>query len=340
MDRILIVRTDRIGDVVLSLPVVSAVRSQFPDCEIGMLVQPAVVPLVIDHPGLNEVITDAESDKRFTGFFRFIQKIRKGGWDTVLLLHPTFRLAMALAFAGIPIRVGTAFRLYSLLFNRRVREHRKTSHRHEAEFNLSLACMIGVQNLSVEFNLPVQKNAEWSVHKWFEEIGISDKHPKIVLHAGSRGSARDWPADRFAQLADELIRKNEAVVLFTGADEERNLIESLVQNVTDPIYNLAGKFSLKELIAFLNQVDLFISNSTGPLHIAAALNTSVLGLYPNLRPASVRRWGPWGQIENCIVAHHAECVTCSARRCELDQCMQSISVEEVWQKANQILQSK
>ena len=123
----------------------------------------------------------------------------------------------------------------------------------------------------------------------------------------------------------------------------RMCCEDQVNRILPDIFcnrNLAGKFSLKKLLAFLNEVDLFVSNSTGPLHIAGALDTNVLGLYPNLRPASVRRWVPWDQIENCIVAHHPECVKCSLKQCELNQCMNSISVEEVWQKANQILKSE
>jgi heptosyltransferase-3 len=338
--RILIIRTDRIGDVALSLPVITALRRQFPDCEIGMLVQPEIVPVVEDHPDLTEVLTDGECETGAGGFFRLVRKIRLGNWNTALLLHPTFRLAASLAFAGIPIRVGTAYRFYSFLFNRRVREHRKTGHRHEAEFNLSLARLIGVENHPIAFNLPVRPEAKQSVARWLEKQGVPNRHPRVVLHPGSRGSARDWPAGRFAELADRLIQKNGAVVFMTGTREEESLIRSLIVKTHGTVHNLAGQFSLKELIAFLGQTDLYISNSTGPLHLAAALGTKVLGLYPNLRPASVRRWGPWAQSENCITAHYPECVRCSPKKCGHIQCMESISVEEVWQKADQIIKSR
>ncbi|NQT23930.1 lipopolysaccharide heptosyltransferase II [candidate division KSB1 bacterium] len=337
--QILIVRTDRIGDVVLSLPVVTAVHRQFPDSVIGMLVQPVIAPLVEDHPDLDEVLTDGDTETGAGGFFRLVRKLRQGNWDTVLLLHPTFRLAAALCFAGIPVRVGTAYRLYSFLLNRRLREHRKTSHRHEAEFNLSLAQLIGVEDHPVTFDLTVHPDVKQKIVQWFKTNGLEDQHPRVVLHPGSRGSARDWPADRFTQLTDQLIQKNKAVVFMTGTQEDEVLIRSLIEKTEGTVHNLAGQFTLKELIAFLDQVDLFISNSTGPLHIAAALGTNVLGLYPNLRPASVRRWGPWAQSENCIVTHHTECVRCTPKQCDCAQCMESISVEEVWQKANQILRS-
>lgn len=336
---ILVVRTDRIGDVVLSLPVVTALRRRFPDCTLAMLVQPEIVPLVAHHPDLNQVLTDGDAEAGVAGFFRLIRKLHEDTWDMVLLLHPTFRLAAALTLAGIPVRAGTAYRFYSFLLNRRLREHRKTGHRHEAEFNLSLARMMGVGDYPVRFNLSIDPEAERAVSQWFIEHEIDSVRPKVVLHPGSRGSARDWPAERFVQLADQLIRENRAEVFMTGTKEEGRLIRSLTEMSSGRIHNLSGRLTLKELVAFLDRIDLFISNSTGPLHIAAALGTRVIGLYPNLRPASVCRWGPWAQSDHCLVANHSECIRCKPEQCGNQQCMTSISVEDVWQKANQILES-
>ena len=139
MDRILVVRTDCIGDVVLSLPVVTALRRAYPGAYLAMLVHPGIRGIVEHHPDLDGVLWDGAGETGFRGFFRLLGEIRRGKFDVALLLHPTLRLAVVLALAGIPVRVGTGYRFYAFLFNRRVWEHRKDSRRHEVEYNLSLA---------------------------------------------------------------------------------------------------------------------------------------------------------------------------------------------------------
>ena len=334
--RILIVRTDRIGDVVLSLPVVTALRRFRPDAHLSMLVQPAMRDLVKDHPDLDEVIEDGADFRRSAGFFRFVRRLRAGAYDTVLLLHPRPRLAWALFLAGIPLRVGTAYRAYSVLFNKRIREHRKTSTRHEAEYNLSLAAAIGADRTPVRFGLAVTESGRDEAASLLKKKRIQGKRPLVVIHPGSRGSALDWPPERFAALADRLSAEKNATILVTGVESERDLINEFEDLCKQPVIPVVGELKLPGLIALLDSVDLVVANSTGPLHIAAAMGTRVFGLYPPLRPASVRRWGPWGQPENTITADFPECKRCN-RKCRDGNCMLTISVEAVWEKIVDLL---
>ena len=325
--RILVVRTDRIGDVVLSLPVVTALRKHDPDATIDMLVHPDVRDIVENHPDLDHILFDDE--KGIAGLCRLVRKIRRYRFDAALCLHPTPRLALVLALAGIPTRIGTGYRFYSFLFSRRIWEHRKPSLRHEAEYNLSLTVPLGMDPGEVEFRLPLSLEALESVEAILRRIHLEDHHPLIILHPGTRGSALDWPLENFAKLADLLVRKAGAGVIITGGRDDASTVET-VQNLAEEEHRaLVDCLTLKELTALLKKADLVVANSTGPLHIAAALGTRVVGLYPPVIPMSPVRWGPYGQPHAVLIPDEGPCMTCRGDVCEAWNCMESIPVERV-----------
>jgi len=337
--RILIVRTDRIGDVVLSLPVASALRRSHPESHLAMLVQPAVREIVADHPDLNSVLFDGPEEHGGFGFFRLIRRIRMEAFDAALLLHPTFRLALVLALSWIRIRIGTGYRWYSFLFNRRVFEHRKTSVRHEAEYNLSLARMLGSDSKPVEFRIGVPESAKRNVEAFLREKRIHQCRPLVVLHPGSRGSALDWPMQSFARLAERLVDEAGACVVVSGGVDETEIASQVVRPDSRRAVSAAGRFTLKELCALLERADLFIANSTGPLHLARAMNVEVVGFYPPLVPASPRRWGPYGRIGSVLMPDLPGCRTCRRGNCPEWNCMKKISVEEAWRMVSKKLQA-
>ncbi len=328
--RILIVRTDRIGDVVLSLPVVSALRKSHPESYLAMLVQPAVREIVENHPDLNSVLFDGAEERGWFGFFRLVRRIRKETFDASLLLHPTSRLALVLILSRIRIRVGTGYRWYSFLFNKRVFEHRKTSIRHEAEYNLSLAGMLGADTKTVEFRIGVPESAKRNVEAFLREKRILKCRPLVVLHPGSRGSALDWPIHSFARLAEKLVDEAGACVVVSGGVEEMEMASRMVRPDSRRAVSAAGRFTLKELCTLLGRADLFIANSTGPLHLARAMNVEVIGFYPPLVPAGPRRWGPYGRMDSVLMPDLPECRTCRRGNCPEWNCMKRISLEEAW----------
>ena len=338
INRILVVRTDRIGDVVLSLPVVTALRRRYPKAYIAMLVNSAIREVVEDHPDLDEILLDDGDGVR--GFFDLVKKIRKKKFNAAVLLHPTFRLAFALALAGVVWRIGTGYRIYSFLFNKRVLEHRKKSLRHEVDYNLSLASVLGADSSKVEFNFPVSEEASRKIEELFGEMGITSKKAIVVLHPGSRGSALDWPVSYFAQLADRLVRDSHAQVIVTGGKGEEKVVSEVLKGTSGKIWGIVGRLNLKELAALLKQVDLLIANSTGPLHIGVAVGTEVIGFYPPLIPASVRRWGPYRREMSAFVPDLPECTKCIKSKCPHWNCMKLISVENVWKMADKKLKKK
>ncbi len=139
MQNILVVRTDRIGDVILTLPTVEALKSNFPNAHVTMLVNSYTSILVEDIAGT--LLYDRDGKPR--PFFEMLREIRNAHFDAVVIAYPRFRIALLLRLAGIPVRIGTGYRWYSFLFNKRIYEHRKTVEKHEAEYNLSLLKGLG-----------------------------------------------------------------------------------------------------------------------------------------------------------------------------------------------------
>jgi len=327
LHKILVIRTDRIGDVVLSLPVVVSLRKRYADARIFMLVQPEVRDILDNHQDLDGVILDNDNH-RLSGFFRLAASLRRERFDAAVLLHPTLRLAAAMFMARIPIRIGTGYRLYSFLLNRRVFEHRKHSIRHEAEYNLSLAAALQGKIKPVQFHLPVSKKAGEKILKMIRESGITKNY--VVIHPGSRGSALDWPAERFFQLGELISKHLKYPVIVTGSKGEQEALKVLVRKYESSVISFVGALTLKELVALLASAGLVIASSTGPLHLAAAAGTTVLGFYPPFRAANVRRWGPFGQTENVLVPPVSDCARCKGSKCEHWNCMSMIQVEEAY----------
>jgi ADP-heptose:LPS heptosyltransferase len=336
---ILLVRTDRIGDVILSLPAAALLKDLYPGCRITFLAREYTAPLIALSKPVDAVIND---DPILNA--RGLAKILKAhDFDLAVLLHPTGRLAWALRLAGIPVRIGTAYRSYSLLFNRRVKQHRKFSLKHELEHNLELVRSgLGLASGDGKEYLPelvIAPDLKERVTRKLSGI-IDTNQPFMVIHPGSGGSARDWPLKCFAELADRIINSklqiqnlNVAVTLGPGEEHIKEKLQSHLK--TQPAW--VSGLSLPELAAFLSQAELMAANSTGPLHIATAAGTKVIGLYCPMIPCHPKRWGPYGPGHTAIVPDASLCRKCIPSKCNEYDCMEKITVDEVYFKISRSL---
>lgn len=330
--KFLVVRTDRLGDLILSLPVTTALKEAYPGCSVALLVSPHTAPLVNHHPDVDLLLVDdaAGSHKGVRGWLRVVRQIRAGQFDTAVLLHPTLRLSLALAAARIPVRVGTAYRVYSFLFTTPVRVHRRAVARHELDLNFDLLAPLAPRPPRVEFKIPIDPEARAKVQHLLAPLRTRPGRKLVAVHPGSGGSARDWPVDRFADLVDALHRHFDAGVIITGSAQESSLVGRLCQLCQTKPFRLDGGTTLKELAALLAEVDLLVSNSTGPLHLAVAVGTEVIGLYCPIRACAPERWGPYGRPQSVLTPKADACDRCTGRRCPHWDCMATISVEEVF----------
>ena len=335
-ENVLIVRTDRIGDVVLTLPMVPALHAKFHGRRISMLLRSYTQELVDGFAGLDSILTYDHGNKP-KAFFTLLSELRKCRFDLVFVVHPTFRLALVMLLAGIQIRVGTGYRWYSFLFNRKVFEHRKTAEKHEAEYNLSLLQAVGCDIRSIpSIALAVSAAAKNAAAQEIKRLGIAASEKLVILHPGSGGSAREWSAQNFGDLA-RALKNDGCSVVVTGSSLEELLVEEVVSRASGSVTASAGRLSLKELAAFIGSARLFVSNSTGPLHIAAAVGTPVIAFYPPIRECSPCRWGPLTEKKLVFTADNALCERCKGGPCQGSDCMDQITVDRVLQAARKLL---
>ena len=331
MKKIIISRTDSIGDVILTLPMAEALKKCFPAAYVAMLIRRYTAELVEDNCNVDRILF-YDDNRELLPFTHLTATLRAERFDAVFHTHPRFRLALMTWFARIPTRVGSGYRWYSSLFNRRVYEHRKDARFHEYEYNLHLLKAIDL-DVSAENHRPtyqVLPQAADRVRKLLAESGLRPNQRFVILHPGSGGSARDWRPEHFGELGKKLSAVPDLRVLVTGGETESDLIGRVCAIAGDAVVPFVNKVNLREFAALASMANLFVANSTGPIHLAAAVGTPVIGLYPQVTPLSVHRWGPVTSNKTLFtpVGKPPDCRKCTRRSgCE---CMDTIPVTEVF----------
>jgi len=338
INRILIVRIDRLGDVVLTLPMLPELRKCYPDAHIAMLLRTYTGEIVIDNPYLDELIW-YDDKNGLTPFGTMVATLKERQFDAVIVVYPTIRLAWLVFRARIPVRIGTGYRYYSILFNKRVYEHRKDAKKHEVEYNLRLLQELGCQvNGTPEFHIHISDLQKKEIRGIAETANIDLGRSYAIIHPGSGGSARDWSTRKFGELAERLHSEMNLQVIVTGTDSENEKVNEVVRGANRNAIPLAGKMDLRQFAALIRGAALFVSNSTGPIHVAAAMGTPVIGLYPQHTPMSAKRWGPYTSKKRVFVpARPLECTDCIAQNLPQCNCMDTIEVEDVFMAATQLL---
>lgn len=333
---LLIVRTDRIGDVVLSLPLASIIKKHLPDCKITFLVRNYTKPLVQNHPYVDEVITLKENRNKIPVRLN-VKNISKYNFDSAVIVYPTFVTSLIIFLSKIKYRVGTGYRWYSILFNQKIYEHRKFAEKHELEYNVSLLEKFGIKETvhagEVNFNLKPDKLNEKKIEQILSRSDINIDEPVIIIHPGSGGSSVDLPQLKFRALVEKISKELTENIILTGSDREKYLCENL--KIRPRILNLAGMLNLAEMIALIDKSSIFISNSTGPIHIAAALGKYTIGFYPRIAACSERRWGPYTN-KKVIFSPKIECSDCSRKQCSRLDCMNSIEITDIFYETEKI----
>lgn len=298
---IIISRTDAIGDVVLTIPMASLIKTI-----LGNDIKVLFFGRTYTYP----VISCSNSIDGFINYDTFLAFDKKGqvdfikayNADVIIHVFPRINIAMAAKKAGIVERIGTTSRLYHwFLCNNLVALKRKNSSFHEAQLNVRLLKPLGhsgkislseIKNQYHLNNLP-------ELSKKNSTLLSADKF-KLVIHPKSNASAREWDINNYQDLIRFLPDKNFQFII-TGGKNEEALINDWVKKLPSHVVNLSGKLNLEELIALLNNCDGIIAASTGPLHIAAALGKFALGIFPPIRPLSPMRWAPIGKKAEYLV---------------------------------------
>ncbi len=334
MNNILIVRTDRLGDVLLTTPVSTALRATFPGARISWLVRPYTAPLLEHNPDIDQILVDrGESPAQLA------DRIRNERYDAAIVAYPRWRIVLALWLARVPLRIGPANKAYCVLLNRRVRQRRSKGAKHEADCNLELLAPLGAPFKRYPTRYVATDEERNAARRLLDAKGISGERPVAILHPGSGGSSARWPLGHFMELGDRLHASGCDLVV-TGGPGENHKGAMTAGLRRPPVFIPAGSVSIRELAAILSWADLVVTNSTGPLHLAVALGVPTVSIYSSIPTRHPARWGPYPAYVEGDETHRVVLAPLRGGGGKGIEDMGAVSVEEVARICNAKLAGK
>lgn len=349
--RILVVRCDRLGDVILSTPVFDVIKRHYPHSYLTVMVQASVAPLLRGLPSVDEVMIYEPNGRHrgIGGLWRLIGDIRNGGHRISVVLQSQWKIALAIFLAAVRYRIGPLSKFYSfVLYNRGVRQHRSQVEMHETDYNLQLlrrlGIRVGTRNVPVSVHLG-EKPQAWA-RAWLLEKGWDPTHQLIAVHPGMGGSALNWPESHYAELIRVLIREGKQVLL-TGGPTEGALLRRIQESLgvlKEKVWTYGGEQagSIENLAALFELSSVVVAPSTGPMHLAVAVGRRVVTFYPPIRVQSAIRWGPYlpDETRASILVPEVYCgqdFKCRGPLCNYYPCMKGLTVNEAVEKVSQQL---
>ena len=321
--RVIISRTDGIGDVILTLPMLGYLKKLWPEIQILFLGKTYTKSIIESCTAVDEFVNwDLIKDKSTREQISFFTQL-----DAAAIIHvfPTKQTTRIAKLAKVPIRVGTIGRLYNLAnCNRLVRFTRKRSELHEAQLNFKLLKGLGISFIPTLPELPEYYNLKTQNLPNALTSLIDKTKFNLVIHPKSKGSAVEWPESKYLELI-ETLDENKFNILITGTKDEAELLTRLPSLKKQNAKPLFGLLKLEELIALIRNADGVLAASTGPLHIGAALGKKAIGLYAPQKPIHPGRWAPVGSDAHFLVKNGKKNPV---------ESIHDIEVEEVLDKLN------
>jgi heptosyltransferase-2/heptosyltransferase-3 len=335
--RILVVKLDHLGDVILATPAIRALHERYPKAAIDVLVHPGATAAVAHHPGVHRVLTyrsprfsrDGGADDSSR-----LREIARTRYDTIVELRGEVRTLL------LPFRTGARRRVDRgtvRLRNKAWRVLGRAPVLHEVETNLEIVRpLVGMPAARPRVEVDPGSEARASLTRALEERAVPSDARFVVLHPGAAWRPRAWRPERFGAVADWILGHYDAQVVLVGSEDERD-VEDLVRRSMreDRALAMTGSLTLEELTALLGRSALFIGNDSGPAHLAAACGVPSIVLFG---PQDPRRFGPWS--ERTQVLHHpVACFPCRQTVCVMaeDPCVNRNEVADVIARAREVL---
>lgn len=321
--KILIIRIDRIGDMVLSTSALRAVRETFPDAVIHVLAQEYTKDLIVANPNINKIVL-------------FKKDTIATDYDLALAIHPGLRENYIAFISGAKWRAGYTGWGGGFFLTHKIRDDRSTRVRHEVESTLEIAGLVGCTTKNTDLEVSLTDSGEHFADGFVKQHIGPDARMLIAVHPGSRQSYIRWTKEGFAETADRLIEEYHAAVVLIGSTSEKGLgadVASLMKG--KPV--IATDLSLTQLVSLIKRCSLFIGNSTGPMHIAAALKVPVVAIFGATNALdSPGEWGPW-KVKSAIVSKNLSCKDCHPTDCKTFDCMNLLTVDDVMEGVRKCL---
>ena len=338
--RVVVRGTNWVGDSVMTLPALRALRRVLPDAEITLVVRPSAKGIFAESNFIDRLLI---YDRRTAlSIIPQVREWRRRQFDLAVLFQNAFEAALIPFLAGVPLRLGYATESRHALLTHPLPLPDWRSSRHEVFYYLYLVTaleqsLFGTSEIceaDPDASLQISKARKMEAENLLRTYGVLEGEPVVALCPGSINSrAKRWPAESYAALADQFIDSRRRVLLIGSADEADVTREVKTRMRNEPVV-LTGKTSLDQITAVLSLVDLLVTNDTGPAHIAAALGRPTLVMFGPTNPLTTRPFAPDAEI----LRHPPECAPCMLRDCPIDhRCMTAITVDEVFEHSQALL---
>jgi heptosyltransferase-2 len=332
--------TNWVGDSVMTVPALRALRRVLPEAKITLVARPSAVGIFADADFVDEILIYKR--KNLFSVVGQVREWRRRKFDLAVLFQNAFEAALIPFLAGVPLRLGYATESRQALLTHPLALPDWRSSRHEVFYYLYLVTALeqltaGASTIcesDPDCSLEISEKRRAEASKLLHAHGVRKGEPVVALCPGSINSrAKRWPADAYAALADRLIDSRRQVLLI-GSAEELDVTREVTSRMQQQPIVLTGKTSLDQITAVLSLVDLVVTNDTGPAHIAAALGRPTLVMFGPTNPLTTRPFAPVAEI----LRHPPDCAPCMLRDCPIDhRCMTAITVDEVFEHSHALL---
>jgi heptosyltransferase-2 len=335
--RILIRATNWVGDVVMTMPALEAVRENFPYSTIHVLARPWVVPLFENHPAVDRVILlskDKGYPRDVIEIFRVANKIRQHQFDLAILFQNAFEAALLACIGRVRLRVGYNTDGRRFLLTHAVIRNEDILKKHQVEYYLAILRAMDWVAPTREPRVFVSEKDRKSVYALLSAHGIKQEDLLVGLSPGAvYGPAKRWPVDRFVAIGDRAVDRWGVKVVVVGSDAESQLCKGLTGAMKRNALNFCGMTTLGEVMALIERCHFFVSNDSGLMHVAAALNVPTVAIFGSTDPLAT---GPRGKYAR-IVRHPIDCSPCLKPQCDIGYpCLLAIEPQEVWDEMEEL----
>jgi len=346
--RILIRGTNWVGDAVISIPAMREIRRIFPGARISLLVQPWVAEIYSAVDFVDEVLAyDNHGIHRGVGGFgRLVSGLREKRFDCAILLQNAFEAALIAFCARIPERIGYARDGRSLLLTRACKIDPAVRRVHQAYYYLGILSGMGwlkervweQEDYRLSIKIGIREEDAATARKMLRSAGIREGDLIVGINPGAfYGAAKRWLPDRYAAVADRLAKRYEARIVLFGSSNDRRVAEEVASGMRQPAAILAGRTTLGQLMGLIRECGLLITNDSGPMHLAAALDVPQLAIFGSTSEIAT---GPLSR-NAVVIKHSVDCNPCFLRECPTDfKCMQGITADRVLREAGSILEAR
>ncbi|MBA4422517.1 MAG: lipopolysaccharide heptosyltransferase II [Syntrophus sp. (in: bacteria)] len=337
IERMLIRGTNWIGDVVMTLPAIAAIRKTWPGAQISVLAKPWVSEIYRLSPDVDQVIVFQEPGYHagIMGKLRLAAELRKDPFDCAILLQNAIEAAILARLAGVRLCAGYNSDGRGLLLTHSVQRTRAVRQVHQIDYYLEMVRALGCTPIERSVQLHPGDDYGDMTERLFNQYGIGLGRTLIGLAPGAAyGPAKKWFPERFAVVADRLIDDTGAQVILFGSGGDKESTAAVARNARHSLVDIAGKTSMKEAIALMSRCALFLSNDSGLMHVAGALGIPTVAIFGSTNPVTTSPVG-----EKSIVIHRdVPCSPCLKPICPTDfRCMDLIGAEEVYGAARMLL---